>query len=191
MKGRTAGRPYVCLDLGFHSDPKILAVGNGAAGLFCRALSYCGNHRTDGFVPKTWAQANGTRTERQRLVDAGLWLIDESGYHVVNWTRYQQTRAEVEAMQRERSEAGKKGAEARWDGKRHNSSYGKSHNNSDGKEKKTLKKTLTSSLPTEASYEEAGQLPTAEELRKLAKQNGLEVPKWALQEDGQAEDIAF
>ena len=108
MKGRTAGRPYVCLDLGFHSDPKVMAAGNGASGLFARALSYAGYHRTDGFVPELWARANGTRTERQKLTNAGLWTVEEHGYRIGNWTRYQQTRAEVEANHRERSEAGKK-----------------------------------------------------------------------------------
>jgi hypothetical protein len=201
VKGRTAARPYVCLDLGFHSDPKVMAVGNAAAGVFARALSYCGYHKTDGFVPELWARANSTRTERQKLVSAGLWLVLENGYSVSNWTRYQQTRAEVEALQRERSEAGKKGAEARWsdgngDGKRHSSSHGKRHDqawqvpcDSDGKEKETLKKTLTSSLTTQ---EDDFELPTGDELQRLAEKNGLQVPAWALaQTTDEDKDIPF
>jgi hypothetical protein len=187
--GRTARRPYVCLDLGFYSDPKILGVGLRAAGLFASALAYSGDHLTDGFVPGKWARQVGTTALCNKLVGAGLWQAVDGGYLIAKWDRYQLTKAEIEESRRQKQEAGKKGAEARWnDGTRHGISDGTRHSNRDGKEKENVKekKTLTSSYEGE---QEQG-LPAADELRRLAESNGLNVPAWAL--DGtQEKDVAF
>jgi hypothetical protein len=112
--GRTARRRFVCLDLGFSEDPKILTVGNSAAGLYARSLSYSGNHRTDGFIPEAWARGAGKPAERRKLVDHGLWLAVEFGYQIPNWERYQQTRAQIEALEDAHRRGAAKTNEARW-----------------------------------------------------------------------------
>jgi hypothetical protein len=50
------------LDDKFHSDPKILAAGNAAVGLYARSIAYCADHLTDGVVERTWAKQNGRMT---------------------------------------------------------------------------------------------------------------------------------
>lgn len=63
----------------FHSNPKVVEAGNAATGLFACALSYCGDHLTDGHVPKGWAVKSGTAKERRVLVDVRLWLQVKKG----------------------------------------------------------------------------------------------------------------
>ena len=43
--------PYALLDDGFHSDPKLEAIGLAGKGLIANAFSYCGQWSSDGFVP--------------------------------------------------------------------------------------------------------------------------------------------
>lgn len=61
------------LDTGFHSNAKVLAIGNAGAGLYARALAYCGDHETDGFVPASWARSAGHKRVRDDLERHGLW----------------------------------------------------------------------------------------------------------------------
>lgn len=63
------------LDDSFCDHPKVVAVGNAAAGLFARLMAYCARHLTDGHVPETvalmYAGADGPEL-LDRLVTAGL-----------------------------------------------------------------------------------------------------------------------
>lgn len=106
--------PWVLLDDGFHSNPKVLAVGNAGAGLYARALSYCGDHLTDGYVPMSWARTAATANLRQHLVDAGLWAEENGGYRIDDYLEVNPSRAEVEERRKKKAEAGRKGAEKRW-----------------------------------------------------------------------------
>lgn len=73
---------WVRLDDQFHGHPKVLQAGLTAAGLYARALSYCGSYLTDGYVPDGWvaaAIAGERRDTPQRLETAGLWERAEDG----------------------------------------------------------------------------------------------------------------
>jgi hypothetical protein len=111
---------WVVLDDQFHSHPKILAVGLAATGLYARALSYCGAHLTDGFVPKEWVRSAsmGRADLVGRLLSKGLFLEAEGGYQVKDYLLYNppktavlEKRSEIAAK---RAKAGRKGAQARW-----------------------------------------------------------------------------
>lgn len=139
---------YVLLDDKFHSNEKTLEVGNVGAGLYARALSYCGDHLTDGFVPLSWAREAGTPKLRRSLVEAGLWIevqpgaefhyvsgdesydveIRKPGYFIPDYLALNPTAASVKAkrdeLSQKRAEAGRKGAMKRW--QRHSKADGKS-----------------------------------------------------------------
>jgi hypothetical protein len=76
------------------------------------------------------------------LVEAGLWHLPwhdcsdcpqiEKGYYIHDYLEYQPSRDEVEEKHRQKVEAGKKGAEARWGSNRHSSSHSNRHSSSDG-----------------------------------------------------------
>lgn len=105
--------------LAFH--PKALAAGNEALGMWVRSLSYSCQMLTGGFISSEIVTAMGGTKIAKKLIQAGLWLVADGGYQFHDWEKYQPC-AETEKIKRERtrqarSEAGKLGAEARWNDK--------------------------------------------------------------------------
>lgn len=85
------------VDDGFWSHPKTVDLSAGAVALWVRAGSYCGNHLTDGLVPRHILQMlQGTTEQAQELITAGLWLDHVDGYQFHDWLIYQPTRDRVE-----------------------------------------------------------------------------------------------
>lgn len=153
--------PFAALDDGFHHNRKIVKAGNEAAGIYARALSYCADEGTNGFVPKAWTLeiVAGRRAALDKLTKAGLWTvvkpgddaqatdrsgneiafnIDEPGFLIVDYLAFNLSSLEVETRREQRAKAGEKGAKSRWgDGKRHgirhNTSHSESHGDRDGK----------------------------------------------------------
>lgn len=73
------------LDEAWHRWPVIDEIGTAAAGLYSRCGSYIADEETDGFIPTARARMYGTPEWIQRLVEVGLWAVDEKGF----WdTRY-------------------------------------------------------------------------------------------------------
>jgi hypothetical protein len=130
---------YALIDDQFHSNPKVLAMGLDGAGLYARALSYCADYQTDGYVPHTWAkQAAGSRRGQQllnRLSTVGAWIpvdagdgyevvdrsentvtisIPEAGYIVPDFLHYNPSSIERERTRKTKARAGRKGAIKRW-----------------------------------------------------------------------------
>lgn len=131
---------WVRLDEDFADHPKIAALGDLmplAGWLHVCALCYCNRHLTDGFLPsakvhslasfrhlsvatggiKDMAQfGHDIETDElvEALVDVGMWEEAPGGYLLHDYLDYQPSRAEWEAEQKQKSEAGKKGASVRW-----------------------------------------------------------------------------
>jgi hypothetical protein len=86
----------------FHSHPKTLAMGYGAAGLYAVGLSYAAAHLTDGFLPLEWVR-NATQRERKssryvsRLLQVGAWetVANPPGYRIVDFLDYNASREEI------------------------------------------------------------------------------------------------
>lgn len=130
---------YVILDDKFHMNQKVLEAGNEAIGVYARALSYCGDQLTDGFVPLSWCRSVTKKSVICRITEARLWrpvakgetFTVEAGdetqvtvtaaaegfyiddYLLLNPRRDKVTQAREE-VRRKRAEAGRKGAAARW-----------------------------------------------------------------------------
>jgi len=60
------------LDDQFHSQPKVIAAGNAAIGLYCRLGTYCADKLTDGFVADAIAKSMGTSRELGALLDCPI-----------------------------------------------------------------------------------------------------------------------
>lgn len=127
----SAGGPWIKLDGTFWLDPKVIAAGNAGAGVYARALAYCGLHLSDGFVPIEAARIIGSSSERRRVTTARLWLevaagellelLDGStfvapgdGYYVPDYCEHNRSRAEITATRKAREEGGREGARRRW-----------------------------------------------------------------------------
>lgn len=116
--------PWARLDDKFHSHPTTWQVGLESNGLFARALSYCAEHLTDGFLPEEWVWSHVPGTVRNRdprgiagrLVETGLWERIEGGFMIVEYLVYNPSRAQVEAEREAQRELSEKGGKARWEG---------------------------------------------------------------------------
>ncbi len=82
-------------DLTFHE--KIVDAGNAAVGVWARSLAWCSQHLTDGHVPNKIARlvAGESRGALRALVRSRLWVECTGGYTVVNYLKYNPSRAEV------------------------------------------------------------------------------------------------
>lgn len=113
--------------LAFHS--KTMLAGNEAMGLWVRAGAWSSAHFTDGFIPEHMATAMAQPMAKtdlpsfaidlpSRLVEAGFWHKVEGGYQFHDWEDFQPDgkaeKQRQEDTRKARSEAGKRGAEARW-----------------------------------------------------------------------------
>lgn len=119
--------PWVKLDDNFFSHPKVVAAGTEAVGLYVMALTYSAHHLTDGHVPLGWVREKAGSKMRKLVAallaappgfDHALWEEHEAGWVIHDYLEYNPPREHVEReradLSAKRSDAGKKGAEARW-----------------------------------------------------------------------------
>lgn len=98
------------VDDSLHSHPKIEALRHGphygdALALWTLAGSWCAQHLTDGFLPKTLAKTFGFRSKvAQELVRVGLWSEEKDGYRFHQWAERQPARSQVEQRRAESRE---------------------------------------------------------------------------------------
>jgi len=100
-------------DNGYDHD-KVLAAGDRAYGVWCRAGQFSSNKMTDGFVSKSAARRLcGDVRVWKRLVDVGLLDHADGGYQIHDFLVYNPSRKAVEDKSNARREAGRKGGEAK------------------------------------------------------------------------------
>jgi hypothetical protein len=83
------------LDDKFHGNPKVMAAGNAAVGLWIRCATYCADHLTDGKVPKNLAKTYGKLVEIRALLDAGMWVETDTHYVMPDYLDYNPSRQRV------------------------------------------------------------------------------------------------
>ena len=96
-----ARRGYVQLVNGFYDNDKVrdlMRLGRAdSVGVFCMAISLCGDRLTDGFVPRRAMLSNIGATEEQiqALVDEGMLEEVDDGWIIHDYTEYNRTREQV------------------------------------------------------------------------------------------------
>ena len=103
---------------------KMLAAGPAAAWMWVCGIAYCQRQLTDGFIPALAIPMLGvTGADRAKkladvLVNVGLFEAVEGGYCVHDYHDHNATKDEAlarrESLSTKRAQAGKRGAEARW-----------------------------------------------------------------------------
>lgn len=105
-----------------HKHQKVMDVQLSAMGLWVLAGSWSRDLGTDGFVPRVAANRLCGLNEdvdelASILVDAGLWESAERngkvGWIFHDWTDYQRTAVDDERLKAQRSEAGRRGGQAK------------------------------------------------------------------------------
>jgi hypothetical protein len=105
---------WVRVDTRFISHPKVLDIGPLGEALWLRGLCYAGSQMTDGFIPASFIKRMGDMkgaAVAQRLVDAGLWVEAENGYHIHDYLEWQRSRDEATDISSKRAEAGRRGGQ--------------------------------------------------------------------------------
>lgn len=92
------------LDEGSHGWPEIDAVGTAVAGLYWRCGSYIADRKTDGFIPSARARMYGTPEWIARLVEVGLWTVEEHGFRDTRYLELNATKADLQKRKDEAAE---------------------------------------------------------------------------------------
>lgn len=96
-----ARRGYVQLVNGFYDNDKIrdlVHMGRAdSVGVYCMALSLCGDRLTDGFVPRRAMLSNigATPEQVQALVDEGMLEEVEEGWLIHDYAEHNRTKEQV------------------------------------------------------------------------------------------------
>lgn len=104
--------PWVKLDDSFWANPKVLAVGNEAAGAYVRMLSYCGQHLTDGAIDDATSKFIAKPAITRKLADHGFIERNGEGWLIPDFLDFNPSKEQTEAKRKARSEAGKRGGKA-------------------------------------------------------------------------------
>lgn len=96
-----ARRGYVQLVNGFYDNDKIrdlVRMGHAdSVGIFCMALSLCGDRLTDGFISRRALLSNigATPEQVQALVDEGMFEEVDEGWLIHDYTKHNRTKEKV------------------------------------------------------------------------------------------------
>lgn len=96
-----ARRGYVQLVNGFYCNEKVQELARSgrmdAVGVFCMALTYCGDHLTDGFIPRRAMLyvIGATGEQVNALCDVGMLEEIEEGWLIHDYTEHNRTREQV------------------------------------------------------------------------------------------------
>ncbi len=112
---------WIRLDTNMPTHEKIIHLagygdrGLAAAFVYISSLSHSGGHETSGFIAKgALPFIHGKASHAKLLVEARLWDPVEGGWQIHNWGDRNVVAATQQAISEARSQAGRKGADARW-----------------------------------------------------------------------------
>lgn len=125
------------LDEGWHNWPEILRAGTAAAGLYARCGSYIAEKLTDGFVPAELARQYGTPEWIGRLVDVGLWRIDELGFWDTRYFPLNPTKEKIDERKRQAADRQQ----------RYRDAHGSTHKSRDSNASRSAQLTRTPTSP--------------------------------------------
>lgn len=109
---------WVRVDDGFYDHPKWHSATAEMVGLWVAAMAWCNrNDSVEGFIPTGklagLVAVRNLKSVCAALVASGAFHDADGGYLIHDYEEYQQNE-KVQAIRAKRSEAGKKGATARW-----------------------------------------------------------------------------
>lgn len=93
---------WVKVDDQFFFKPRARQAGKDGRALFWAGLCYCAANRTDGQIvhgalPFVAAMAEVEQDIAHLLVDVGLWAKDNEGYEVIDYLKFNPSRAQLDA----------------------------------------------------------------------------------------------
>lgn len=123
-------RAFAQFDVGYLDNPKVMDVFDASPIAVCMHIAsvlYCAQHLTDGVIAMRAMErkVGGTRSDSEALIAAGLWHLPghdcencpevaEGKVYVHDYLQHNRSSEGVKG----KSDAGKRGAAARWSGKK-------------------------------------------------------------------------
>jgi hypothetical protein len=109
---------FAKFDLGFVDNPKIIGLTDAAFRAYVEGIVYARQHLTDGFldarvVTRKWGQIVIDELTTNDPVNPS-WKPCEGGFNIHDFTVHQTSKAEIQEIRKARSEAGRRGAEAKY-----------------------------------------------------------------------------
>jgi hypothetical protein len=109
------------MDVMFHRDDKWDGCRLGtqlvAEATFTRALSYCYEALTDGHIGASRWERIGNAIGRRTLIEREFVRVTEDGVEIPSYLEYYPSRAQIEELSKKRSEAGRRGGQAKQSAK--------------------------------------------------------------------------
>jgi hypothetical protein len=103
--------PWFRLEDSFYANPKVMAAGNPAIGLWVRAATWSAAQLTDGHIPAHIARGLGTKREADALTTARLWVPCDGEFVIADWLEYQPSALEVKERRKRDAERKRRGRE--------------------------------------------------------------------------------
>ena len=103
-----------------HGSPKWVALSKGPRALWVTSLSWCiDQEATEGLVPHHMLRRlDGSPAEAKRLVEVGLWDVEEEGWRFHDWLDYQRSRDKINADREAAAERQRKARASRRESRR-------------------------------------------------------------------------
>jgi hypothetical protein len=104
----------------FPKHPKVIGLSDAAFRLHTSGICYCNQFLTDGLIAAEMVPLLVPRYRRKSLEEllVQLWVPRGADYEIHDYLQWNRSRSQVisdrERLHKKRSEAGKKGAAARW-----------------------------------------------------------------------------
>jgi len=126
--------PWGRVDSDFWRHRKVdalnLSLAHACVGVFWLAVAWSNDKGTDGLLnPAAIRQLGITPEEAEELVRVGMWDREGDALRVHDFLDFNRSAAQIAEEKQRREEAGRAGADARWNG----TSHSKSHGSVDGK----------------------------------------------------------
>lgn len=116
------GVSWVRLDVTFPDNHKVLELTyrnrHRAVAVYLCGLAYAGAQGNEGWIPVTaLTRLHGRKADAAHLVEVGLWIEEEGGWQIHDWSHYQPTNEEIEEKTQRRRDAARRAANIRWGNK--------------------------------------------------------------------------
>ena len=109
-------RLYVRIDQGMPENRKIVGLSDAAFRVYIEAICWCSRQRSDGLIPAAALHRIGRPKPIRELTDGPNPLLELDGpdWRVHDYLLHQRSSAEIDVIKDAKSDAGAKGAHARW-----------------------------------------------------------------------------
>lgn len=103
-------RQFVPLDMNYLRDPAIRRAGPEAELLYLRGLAHSKAGETEGFIgnydlPVVAVALKRPEVLAAALVHQGLWLVEDDGWRIRSWEKWNLTRTERDAEKQKKRDA--------------------------------------------------------------------------------------